>query len=452
MVQGGTSSGDATVAVFHVVNRATRHHDSEGLFFQVLELLFNEGRIEFDQHDDQEVSEAFRRIRLAAPEGDDTYCETNDCEEPTCHRCFTREGCGLHEKCRDFARRGETEFVARHEALRAMRWMILMRALNDGSGGWGGPDLSAIGDEDPHAVWVGWVRNDAFANADEVSQDRLGRTMTLLEQGVNAAWEENYAEALRYVTEADRLMDGAPEDEFVCSRCERTRYDRGNTSCGECGERFCLSCDTAGGSHPGAHSCYGNCTRCFASLAEPSEKNDWYDGDLCEDCRAKDEGEDEDAESNPYYGRAGSGLMIFSPDGRRVLLTLRSDEVEEPGTWGVPGGKLDGKDLYASALREVREELGSVPQHVLFDRVVYEDDGFRYTTFLARLDESAGGWSPRLNWESDDADWFDVQALPDDLHFGVEHVVKERPALFTGASHDEDVARAGRANPRRPRR
>lgn len=31
----------------------------------------------------------------------DTYCKDNDCEKPTCHRCFPRKDCEDHEKCRE---------------------------------------------------------------------------------------------------------------------------------------------------------------------------------------------------------------------------------------------------------------------------------------------------------------------------------------------------------------
>ena len=32
------------------------------------------------------------------------WCETNDCENPDCHRCFPRDGCIAHEKCEDYTR------------------------------------------------------------------------------------------------------------------------------------------------------------------------------------------------------------------------------------------------------------------------------------------------------------------------------------------------------------
>lgn len=37
-----------------------------------------------------------------ALEGDGTlWCDTNACEQPTCHRCFPKEGCYDHKKCQE---------------------------------------------------------------------------------------------------------------------------------------------------------------------------------------------------------------------------------------------------------------------------------------------------------------------------------------------------------------
>lgn len=132
-----------------------------------------------------------------------------------------------------------------------------------------------------------------------------------------------------------------------------------------------------------------------------------------------------------YWGRQAAGLLLFS--GNRVLLTLRSEEVLEPGTWGIPGGAIhEGEIPYNGALREAQEELGPLPPHLVFGEVVFQDGSFRYTTFLARVTpENAKLWRPRLNWENDDAQWLKTDDLPEhDLHFGLEYVRGERPDLF----------------------
>lgn len=388
-------------------------------------------QIQFDQRGRNEILEAFRRVELAAPDTDDTYCATNDCDDPSCHRCFSREGCGLHQKCREDAARGETAFVERDSAVDAMRWLILQRALSDTGGGWCGPELPDLGHGsrwDIRHLWLYWATNDAMENADEVSENRARDVVGRLSMAVDAAWDLDYPAAVGFVSEANDLLDHAEDDAFVCSRCERTAYDYGRYRCGECGERFCNRCEGEGGSHGGAHSCYGRCVTpgCYNELERAGES------DYCAECQRRG------AVENPrYWGRAGSGLMLFSPNGKKVLLALRSDEVLEPGTWGIPGGAVDGDDLYESALRETGEELGPIPPHEVFGEVMFQDGDFRYTTFLARLADSAKEWSPDvddLNWENDEARWFRIDRLPAPLHFGVEHIVRERPDLFSSSS------------------
>lgn len=133
-----------------------------------------------------------------------------------------------------------------------------------------------------------------------------------------------------------------------------------------------------------------------------------------------------------YWGDAGAGILFFTPDKKKVFLTLRSLHVNEPLTWGIPGGSVHG-DPYIGAKREVREELGKCPRHTVFDRVTFVDDSesFVYTTFLAIMPEDKTDHI-KLNWENADAQWFSVRNLPENLHFGLEYVIDERPKLFGG--------------------
>lgn len=132
-----------------------------------------------------------------------------------------------------------------------------------------------------------------------------------------------------------------------------------------------------------------------------------------------------------FWGKEGAGILFVSHG--RVLLALRSLEVNESHTWGVPGGKVDpGERPYEAALREVREELGSVPPHVVVDEGVFINGSFRYTTFVALVQpEVVKTWKPRLNWEHDEVEWFDAHDLPqDDLHFGLAALLRSRPDIL----------------------
>lgn len=139
------------------------------------------------------------------------------------------------------------------------------------------------------------------------------------------------------------------------------------------------------------------------------------------------------------WGSQGAGLLLTT--GEKVLLLLRSDEVEEPGTWGISGGAVRRdsdtgahQDLKSAALQEAREEMGRVPPHRIVGQWVYREGSFRYTTLVGLVDpDLPDQWEPRLNWESDDFGWFTIEEVAElDLHFGVVALLEARPELVFG--------------------
>jgi len=70
-----------------------------------------------------------------------------------------------------------------------------------------------------------------------------------------------------------------------------------------------------------------------------------------------------------HWGRAGAaGLLLHraGPAGEEVLLQHRAVWSHHGGTWGTPGGALHaGEAADVGALREVREELGLLPDDVV---------------------------------------------------------------------------------------
>lgn len=131
-----------------------------------------------------------------------------------------------------------------------------------------------------------------------------------------------------------------------------------------------------------------------------------------------------------YWGSHGSGIMFLHQN--KVLLLKRASWVEQPGTWGIPGGAIpvdeSGKPMEAlkSAMKEAEEEIGDLHTFKQFDKVVYRDGDFTYTTFLA---ESATEFTPTLNDESVDYVWADLNDLPKPLHFGVQYVLDNSDIL-----------------------
>jgi len=158
-----------------------------------------------------------------------------------------------------------------------------------------------------------------------------------------------------------------------------------------------------------------------------------------------------------FWGSAGSGILFVcredaeSGPGGSALLVLRSQEVEQPGTWGVPGGAIQGTEgikdeeegeefpddvTWDSAMREVAEELGYFPAKFRVEgRTNFRKGNFTFVTYVVdvpleerkRISEAA-----RLDWENDDMQWVPYAQLEgmEGLHFGVQHTVRTyQPAL-----------------------
>lgn len=131
------------------------------------------------------------------------------------------------------------------------------------------------------------------------------------------------------------------------------------------------------------------------------------------------------------HGVRGAGLALVARTTGRLLLLLRSGEVNEPGVWGLPGGKIDpGENARVAAVRELEEEAGwdgavTVLKEPIF---VFEEPDFEFLTFFGYVEDE---FEPATNWESDDAGWFSLSALPQPLHFGVEALMKKRKRAIT---------------------
>lgn len=122
-----------------------------------------------------------------------------------------------------------------------------------------------------------------------------------------------------------------------------------------------------------------------------------------------------------FWGNKGAGILLIAKETNRLLLVFRSGRVNEPKTWGIPGGKIDDEESPVSAAaREVQEELGysgainSIPAHI------FKAGNFRFYNFLGIVPTE---FKPILNWENDNAAWFEIDSLPSPLHFGVQSLL-----------------------------
>ena len=152
-----------------------------------------------------------------------------------------------------------------------------------------------------------------------------------------------------------------------------------------------------------------------------------------------------------FWGKAGSGMLYVCLEDQTALLLHRSPDVEQGGTWGIPGGAVAGTEGHhsnageavevpvdqsrASAEKETREELGmSVTSVKELGTTTYQSGSFRYLTYIVAVtpqEKERINQSVRLNWENDDFNWFPLASLPQPLHFGVEHTFSQiDPVIF----------------------
>jgi len=107
-----------------------------------------------------------------------------------------------------------------------------------------------------------------------------------------------------------------------------------------------------------------------------------------------------------------AGILYRAGD--RVLLLKRGYDCDEPGTWGLPGGKIEpGETPGQAAIRESTEETGFDPTGFPLD--LLREDG-QYTTFFTPL---PAPFEPVLNSEHSESVWAPLNELPAPLHPGL---------------------------------
>jgi 8-oxo-dGTP pyrophosphatase MutT (NUDIX family) len=152
------------------------------------------------------------------------------------------------------------------------------------------------------------------------------------------------------------------------------------------------------------------------------------------------------ARSNPW-GKAGAGILFVCEEDGTMLLMHRSGSVEEPYTWGVPGGAVIGEgyhdwyfdvepytdeQLWEGAQRETWEECGSLPPSLnvsmVEDYFDFKKGDFIFRDFVVNLTKAQkDAWRIDIKnaqdaWENVDWGWFSLEDLPSPLHPGVRFI------------------------------
>lgn len=113
------------------------------------------------------------------------------------------------------------------------------------------------------------------------------------------------------------------------------------------------------------------------------------------------------------------GIWFYSVSTHRYLYLLRNDS-RHPGSWGLPGGKIEsGETLMQAMTRECKEELGTMPEYlklVPLEKFTSADLGFVYHTFFCTVEKE---FCPTLNHEHIGWAWIDSGTWPKPMHPGL---------------------------------
>jgi DNA topoisomerase-1 len=120
----------------------------------------------------------------------------------------------------------------------------------------------------------------------------------------------------------------------------------------------------------------------------------------------------------------GAGVLLTTPDGRGLFLRRAAEKGDFVGYWDVPGGGAQPDEAReATALREMREEIGAQPygeREQIAETRLEETPDFSYTTFRQPV---LRPFTPRLCDEHDGYVWARLDSPPRPLHPGLEKVL-----------------------------
>jgi 8-oxo-dGTP pyrophosphatase MutT (NUDIX family) len=124
-----------------------------------------------------------------------------------------------------------------------------------------------------------------------------------------------------------------------------------------------------------------------------------------------------------------SGALFYSLTTQRFLYLHRTQS-KQNNVWGLVGGTNEDKEIpYKALLREVEEELGSIPKiikSIPLETFVSNDDKFQFHTYLCVVKDE---FLPVLNDEHNGYAWVSFQNWPKPLHMGLRNTLQNKQNL-----------------------
>jgi 8-oxo-dGTP pyrophosphatase MutT (NUDIX family) len=113
------------------------------------------------------------------------------------------------------------------------------------------------------------------------------------------------------------------------------------------------------------------------------------------------------------------GIWFYALNTERYLYLLRNDP-RHPGTWGLPGGKMEpGETIIQTIERECNEEMGFLPNYIKLapiEKFTSSDSKFGYHTFFCSVEKE---FTPNLNDEHVGWAWIASGHWPKPMHPGL---------------------------------
>jgi 8-oxo-dGTP pyrophosphatase MutT (NUDIX family) len=113
------------------------------------------------------------------------------------------------------------------------------------------------------------------------------------------------------------------------------------------------------------------------------------------------------------------GVWFYAVSTGRYLYLMRNDP-KHPGSWGLPGGRIEpGESLRDAMFRECQEEIGFVPDFmrlIPIEKFTTVDGVFAYHTFYCSVEKE---FVPQLNHEHLGYAWLDSGTWPKPMHPGL---------------------------------
>ena len=124
-----------------------------------------------------------------------------------------------------------------------------------------------------------------------------------------------------------------------------------------------------------------------------------------------------------------SGAIFYTLETKRFLFVRRAN-TKRDNVRGLVGGTTEDKETPWEGLqREIKEEIGNVPnikKTIPLETFVSNDTNFLFHTYLCIIDKE---FIPQLNKEHDGYAWVSFNKWPRPLHFGLKNTLESKVNL-----------------------